>query len=636
MTSSLPVTTLLRRRYLIQQVLGQGGFARTYLAMDQERFQEHCVIKEFVVSYQDDALIRKAKGLFKRESSILHQVKHPQIPRFWAAFEEDNRLFLVQDYVNGDTYRKIQQERKLAGKNFTEIEIIHLLTHLLPVLNYLHQRQIVHRDVSPDNIILKASEPDKTAIETCLGLPILIDFGAVKEATSGLTLVSSMTRVGKVGYAPPEQLQTGNVKPHSDLYALAVTCLVLLTGREPNVLIDSQDLSWRWDPYVQLSDALAIILRKMLALHPGDRYPSAHDVWIDLLPLAQTILPADQMISDTTWEEEEEELAAALMATYEVDQKNTTKENLAQKNVGQKSSVGTPQPQVQSIKTDRKTPQQTELMPTIQERSALLPWQSLSPFKAVAASLVATLGIGACIFRTPMLFSSANVLQPGLSAPGQAAPEVTPDMTLNNGQPNEIRFGLGEMSKVVQGNLQGNRVQIHTIRAARGQIMTAVLNGSGVFMNLVRGDNQALESSSYQTRIWTGTLPADDDYQVHVSGSGSYSLEISVTPLSRQIPIATQHIKFPVGKAGTTVTGTLQTQQMKRYFVNAKNNKMMILSDVHGAVTVSILTPKGIRIGGTSVQSKSWQGRVQMDGDYVLEVTSAKQATPYALSIEIY
>ena len=617
MTSSLPATTLLRRRYLIQQVLGQGGFARTYLAMDQERFQEPCVIKEFVVSYQDDALIRKAKGLFKRESSILHQVKHPQIPRFWAAFEEDDRLFLVQDYVRGDTYRKIQQERKQSGKNFTEIEIIHLLTHLLPVLSYLHQRQIVHRDISPDNIILKDSEPNKTAIEPSLGLPILIDFGAVKEATSGLTLVSSMTRVGKVGYAPPEQLQTGNVKPHSDLYALAVTCLVLLTGREPNVLIDSQDLSWRWDPYVQISDALALILRKMLALHPGDRYPNAHDVWGDLLPLAQKILPADQMVADTTWEGEDE-LAVALMATYEVEQR---------------SSADSPHSQVRPAKTDRKTSQKTELIPTIQERSAfsLLPWQSLSPLKAIAASLVATLGIGACIFRPPTLFGSANVLQPG-----QTAPEVTPDLTPSNGQPHEIRFGLGEMSKVVQGNLQGNRVQIHTIRASRGQIMTAVLNGSGVFMNLVRSDNQALEASSYQTRIWTGTLPADDDYQVHVSGSGSYSLEVSVTPLSRQIPIETQRIKFPVGKAGTTVTGTLQTQQMKRYFVTAKNNKMMILSDVQGAVTVSILTPKGIRIGGTSIQSKSWQGRVPMDGDYVLEVTSEKQATPYALSIEIY
>ena len=627
MTSSLPVTTLLRQRYLIQQVLGQGGFARTYLAMDRERFQEHCVIKEFVVSYQDDALIRKAKGLFKRESSILHQVKHPQIPRFWAAFEEDDRLFLVQDYVKGETYRKIQQERTLAGKNFTEIEIIHLLTHLLPVLGYLHQRQIVHRDISPDNIILKVSEPGQTAIETSMGLPILIDFGAVKEATSGLTLVSSMTRVGKVGYAPPEQLQTGNVKPHSDLYALAVTCLVLLTGREPNVLIDSQDLSWRWDPYIQLSDTLATILHRMLSLHPGDRYPRAYDVWTDLLPLAQTTLSEDQMISDTAWEEEDE-LAEALITTYEV----------AQQNMRPRSSVTTQKLQIEPIKTDRTWSQKTDLMPTIQERSAssLLSWQSLSPLKAVTVSLLATLGIGACIFRMPMIFGSANILQPGLAAPGQVAPEATPDMTPNNGQPHEIRFGLGEMSKVVQGNLQGNRVQIHTIRASRGQIMTAVLNGSGVFMNLVRGDNQALESSSYQTRIWTGTLPADDDYQVHVSGSGSYSLEVSVTPLSRQIPIETQRIKFPVGKAGTTVTGTLQTQQMKRYFVNAKNSKMMILSDVQGAVTVGILTPKGVRIGGTSVQSKSWQGRVPMDGDYVLEVTSEKQATPYALSIEIY
>lgn len=627
MTSSLPVTTLLRRRYLIQHVLGQGGFARTYLAMDQERFQEPCVIKEFVVSYQDDALIRKAKGLFKRESSILHQVKHPQIPRFWAAFEEDDRLFLVQDYVEGETYRKIQQERKLANKNFTEVEIIHLLTHLLPVLSYLHQRQIVHRDISPDNIILKASKPNQTAIETCIGLPILIDFGAVKEATSGLTLVSSMTRVGKVGYAPPEQLQTGNVKPHSDLYALAVTCLVLLTGREPNVLIDSQDLSWRWDPYIQLSDALASILRRMLSLHPGDRYPRAYEVWTDLLPLAQTTLPADQMISDTAWEDDDE-LAEALMMSYGVEQQN----------IGSRSNVKTQKRQIEPIETDRKWSQKTDLIPTIQERSALtlLPWQSLSPLKAVTASLIATLGIGVCIFRTPMMFSSANILQSELSAPGQAAPEVVSDTTPNNGQPHEIRFGLGEMSKVVQGNLQGNRVQIHTIRASRGQVMTAVLNGSGVFMNLVRGDNLPLESSSYQTRIWTGTLPADDDYQVHVSGSGSYSLEVSVTPLSRQIPIETQHIKFPVGKAGTTVTGTLQTQQMKRYFVNAKNNKMMILSDVQGAVKVSILTPKGIRIGGTSVQSKSWQGRVPIDGDYVLEVASEKQATPYALSIELY
>ncbi len=625
MTSSLPVTTLLRRRYLIQQVLGQGGFARTYLAMDQERFQEPCVIKEFVVSYQDDALIRKAKGLFQRESSILHQVKHPQIPRFWAAFEEDDRLFLVQDYVKGDTYRKILQERHDLGTHFTETEIIHLLTHLLPVLSYLHRRQIVHRDISPDNIILKSQPTARAdgstdnAIDPSLGLPILIDFGAVKEATSGLTLVSSMTRVGKVGYAPPEQLQTGNVKPHSDLYALAVTCLVLLTGREPNVLLDCQTLSWCWEPHAQVSPALEHILRKMLSLHPGDRYPNAHQVWTELLPLAQDVLTLDQMVSETLWEEEG--LAEALSPTYEpttsCDASTVVKCQTAKNHAARKST----------------------LTPTIQEQSVapILPWHNLSPINAIGVSLIGILGIGACIFRTPMMFGNTHILQESLAAPEQiASDQIPPEVAPNNGQPYEIRFNRGEISKVVQGNLQGSRIQIHTLRASRGQIMTATLNGSGVLMNLVRSDNLPLESSSTQTRIWTGTLPADDEYQVQVSGSGAYSLEVSVSPLNRQVPVETQHIKFPVGKAGTTVTGNLQPKQMKRYFVNAKNSKMMILSNVEGAVAVSIISPKGIRIGGTSVQSKSWQGRVPMDGSYVLEVTSDKDVTPYAMSIEIY
>ncbi len=633
MTSSLPVTTLLRRRYLIQQILGQGGFARTYLAMDQERFQEPCVIKEFVVSYQDDSLIRKAKGLFQRESSILHQIKHPQIPRFWAAFEEDDRLFLVQDYVKGDTYRKILQGRKEQGQCFTETEVIHLLTHLLPVLSYLHHRQIVHRDISPDNIILKRQTHEQTGNTTCkapsnsigssiesnLCIPILIDFGAVKEATSGLTLVSSMTRVGKVGYAPPEQLQTGNVKPHSDLYALAVTCLVLLTGREPNVLLDGQTLTWSWEPYAHISEALEGILRKMLALHPGDRYPNAHQVWTDLLPLAQTALSLDQTLSETLfWEEDG--LAEALLESYDV---SPQKEDRAAKNHPQKN----------------KSARTSSLPPTIQEQSVphRLPWHSLSPIKAVTVSLIAILGIGAGIFRTPNLSRNVYVLQENSATSEQNTSEQsTSEIAPNNGQPYEIRFNPGEMSKVVQGNLQSNRIQIHTLRASRGQIMTAVLNGPGVFMNLVRGDTLPLESSSYQTRIWTGTLPADDEYQVHISGSGAYSLEVSVTPLSRQIPVETQHIKFPVGKAGTTVTGNLQSKQMKRYFVNAKNSKMMILSSVEGAVTVSILSPKGVRIGGTSVQSKSWQGRIPMDGTYVLEVTSDKDITPYAMSIELY
>ncbi|NJM45227.1 MAG: serine/threonine protein kinase [Alkalinema sp. RU_4_3] len=303
---------LLRERYRIKHLLGQGGFGRTYLALDQERFDEPCVVKEFTVSYQDAMVVEKAKALFQREASILHQIQHPQIPRFWAAFEWEERLFLVQDYVPGRTYRELLKARSAMRRTFSEAEVLHLLRHLLPVLSYLHDRQIVHRDISPDNLVLQSLGVPGRSIhqgadhqgvnnqgaghqgadhqgvgaggsnDYCLGLPVLLDFGAVKEATGGLTSLSTMTRVGKVGYAPPEQLQTGTVQPHSDLYALAASCLVLLTGREPQQLLDGLTLDWCWQPYARISDRLALVLERMLALHPGDRYPSAQAVLDDL------------------------------------------------------------------------------------------------------------------------------------------------------------------------------------------------------------------------------------------------------------------------------------------------------------------------------------------------------------------
>ncbi len=206
---------------------------------------------------------------------------------------------MVQDYVKGDTYRSILSQRKKEDKQFSETEVLHLLANFLPVLSYLHDRNIVHRDIAPDNIILS---PHVTGIgsdnASPQGLPVLIDFGAVKEATSGLVLVSSMTRAGKIGYAPPEQLQTGNVKPHSDLYSLAATCLVLLTGREPSVLLNSQTFEWEWEAHTNISGLLAEIIRKMLFLHPGDRYSTAHQIWLDLLPILGDQAPVTQMLMD--------------------------------------------------------------------------------------------------------------------------------------------------------------------------------------------------------------------------------------------------------------------------------------------------------------------------------------------------
>ncbi len=600
MVSSLPKTMILRQRYLIDRVLGQGGFARTYLAIDQERFQESCVIKEFFVSYQDESLICKAKDLFHRESSILHQIQHPQIPRFWAAFEEDGRLFLVQDYVKGDTYRSLLNQRKKEERAFTETEVLHFLAHILPVLSYLHDRNIVHRDISPDNIMLPPSAESGSGEQS---LPILIDFGAVKEATSGLSLVSSMTRVGKIGYAPPEQLQTGNVQPHSDLYSLAATCLVLLTGREPNSLLNSQTLKWQWEAHVSISEPLASILRKMLSLHPGDRYVSARRIWLDLLPILGDQAPVTQMLMDPEM-------------SVDIELASTPLQESSETAVPAKKSFFL-KPDVTRVQADRSS------------SPISLSW--VSPRIAIVGSLFALLGMGTFIFRSPMLSNSAQMLEDKASVRNPIPAVVT-----KPGEPAEIIFDAGEMSKMIPGSLQGNSVQTYTLKALRGQIMSASLNGSSVLMNISRANGMPLETSSLQTRSWTGTLPADDTYSVQVSGTGVYALDLSVTPLNREVPVGTQRLKFPLGKASTTVTGTLKPKQVKRYITKVQNNKMMILSGSLDDVMVTVTTPRGERIGGSTVQSKSWQGRLPMDGDYVIEVATDKVKSDYQLSIEMY
>ena len=262
--------TVLQNRYRLVGILGQGGFGRTYLAEDQGRFNERCALKEFMPpanSYASD----KGRELFRREASVLYQINHPQIPRFQATFEDEDRVFLVQDFVEGSTYRQLLTQRSQQGEVFTDSEVQHLLEQLLPVLSYLHGLGIVHRDIAPDNIILR--ERDR--------LPVLIDFGVVKELASRIydseATVVQATTVGKSGFSPSEQIQSGRAYPSSDLYALAATAVVLLTGREPQALFDDRELRWNWRPYAQVSPELATVLDTMLSHQPGQRYASANE-----------------------------------------------------------------------------------------------------------------------------------------------------------------------------------------------------------------------------------------------------------------------------------------------------------------------------------------------------------------------
>jgi serine/threonine protein kinase len=259
---------VLNDRYLVRHVLGQGGFGRTYLAEDSHRFNEPCVLKEFAPQLHQPDLLRKAKELFEREAGILYQLQHAQIPEFRAlltvSINQEQSLFLVEQFIQGESYA----QRIDRGLLLNEGEAIQFLRDLMPVLNYIHSRGVIHRDIAPDNLICDSK----------LGKPVLIDFGSVKQvATTAMKLLGSvpvLTQIHKLGYTPPEQFR-GEVHPSSDFYSLAVTTLVLLTGRTPTDFYDEQQQAWRWRSQLTLTSGLGDILDRMLSTFPQNRYPTA-------------------------------------------------------------------------------------------------------------------------------------------------------------------------------------------------------------------------------------------------------------------------------------------------------------------------------------------------------------------------
>lgn len=192
--------TKLHNRYRVLQALAQGGFGATFLAKDDSLpGQPVCVIKQLRLATNTPEVMPMARELFAREASTLGKIgNHPQVPRLLDYFDDDQQFYLVQEFVNGWT---IQQEIKRNGP-MSEAGVKQFLSEMLGILQYIHNQQVIHRDIKPNNLIRRAED----------GRLVLIDFGAVKNQVSqtfaGQNEQTALTAfaIGTAGFAPPEQI----------------------------------------------------------------------------------------------------------------------------------------------------------------------------------------------------------------------------------------------------------------------------------------------------------------------------------------------------------------------------------------------------------------------------------------------
>ncbi len=272
---------LLRNRFRVLRELGVGGFGKTYLAEDADRLDAPCVIKQFFPQVQGTAALTKATELFKEEAKRLFELgeNHSQIPRLLAYFKQGSSLYLVQEFIEGETLLT-----QLKRQAYTEKQIWEVLADLLPVLQFIHQRNVIHRDIKPENIIRRQSDRKL----------VLIDFGGAKQVTQ-TSLARQCTGIYTIGYAPIEQI-SGYISPASDLYALGATCVRLLTqclpildanGNLYDHIYDGYNAQWLWrerlkEINVTISDKLGQVLDKLLKHLARERYQSAAEILQEL------------------------------------------------------------------------------------------------------------------------------------------------------------------------------------------------------------------------------------------------------------------------------------------------------------------------------------------------------------------
>ncbi|MBD2774789.1 serine/threonine-protein kinase [Iningainema tapete] len=267
--------TLLNNRYRVIQVLGVGGFGETFLAEDTHMpSRRRCVIKQLKPIANDPKTYQLIQQRFEREAATLEFLgeNSEQIPQLYAYFSENGLFYLVQEWIQGQTLTEIVK----AKGQLKESVVREILLSLLSVLDYVHSKGIIHRDIKPDNIILRTpSLPEAVG-----GKPVLIDFGAVKETIrSVVNLPGNPTQsliIGTPGYMPSEQA-VGRPVYATDIYSLGLTAIYLLTAQNPQELQTNPqtgEILWQQHAYGVSLD-LAKIINQAIKPQASDRYSTA-------------------------------------------------------------------------------------------------------------------------------------------------------------------------------------------------------------------------------------------------------------------------------------------------------------------------------------------------------------------------
>ncbi|MEH2054063.1 serine/threonine-protein kinase [Nostoc sp.] len=262
---------LLQERYRLLKQVGKGGFCKTFLAVDEGQFPPvPCVIQE---SSPESETFKT----FQQKAKQLEELgKHPQIPALLAYFEQNGHFYLVQEFIAGTNLAQLVEEEGV----FNETQIWQLLEDLLPVLQFISDRNIIHRDIKPQNIIRRSPITKK-------GDFVIVDFNTAK-IVAEIDRLTSETSIGSPEYAAPEQTR-GKAVFASDLYSLGVTCIYLLTQIPPFDLFDIANDCWVWQQYLttKVTDVwrqdskslrLAQILDKLLQNAVDRRFQSANEV----------------------------------------------------------------------------------------------------------------------------------------------------------------------------------------------------------------------------------------------------------------------------------------------------------------------------------------------------------------------